>query len=75
MRPLNFDQFFDPHDKACKIGERWETWDGMRNPWKESVKEVRSYIYATDTRSTSNAKLPWKNNTTVPKLGAIRETL
>jgi len=75
MRPLNFEQFFEPHDKATKIAERWETWDGARNPWKESVKEVRRYIYATDTKTTTNSKLPWKNSTTVPKLGAIRETL
>lgn len=75
MRPLNFEQFFEPHEKACKIAEKWEIWDGARTPWKEAVKELRRYIYATDTRQTTNSKLPWKNSTTVPKLGAIRETL
>src|SRR3546814_1546562 len=37
--------------------------------------ELRNYIFATDTRTTSNSKLPWKNSTTTPKLCQIRDNL
>jgi hypothetical protein len=38
-------------------------------------EEIQRYIYATDTTKTSNAKLPWSNKTTVPKLCQIRDNL
>lgn len=37
--------------------------------------ELRQYLFATDTTHTSNAKLPWKNKTTRPKLTQIRDNL
>jgi hypothetical protein len=46
-----------------------------RNLWKTEVDEVREYIYATDTTKTTNAKLPWSNSTTIPKLCQIRDNL
>ena len=41
----------------------------------EQRKELRNYIYATDTRTTSNSKLPWTNSTTTPKLTQIADNL
>jgi len=41
----------------------------------EEKIELRNYIFATDTRSTTNAKLPWKNSTHLPKLTQIRDNL
>ena len=41
----------------------------------EGWKELRNYIYATDTRTTSNSKLPWTNSTTTPKLTQIADNL
>jgi len=38
-------------------------------------EEVRRYVYATDTSQTTNANLPWKNKTTIPKLCQIRDNL
>lgn len=32
-------------------------------------------MFATDTTKTTNAKLPWKNSTTIPKLCQIRDNL
>jgi hypothetical protein len=32
-------------------------------------------VFATDTRKTTNAKLPWKNSTVTPKLTQIRDNL
>jgi hypothetical protein len=37
--------------------------------------ELRNYIFATDTKTTSNSTLPWKNSTTTPKLCQIRDNL
>jgi hypothetical protein len=39
------------------------------------TKEVREYLFATDTTKTTNSKLPWKNKTTIPKLCQIRDNL
>src|SRR5882757_4840423 len=39
------------------------------------MEEVNRYIYATDTSQTSNASLPWKNKTTLPKLCQISDNL
>ena len=50
-------------------------WDQYRRPWLVEKQELRNYIFATDTRKTSNSKLPWKNSTTIPKLCQIRDNL
>jgi len=41
----------------------------------ENQQELRNYLFATDTRKTSNSKLPWKNSTVTPKLTQIRDNL
>jgi hypothetical protein len=53
----------------------WTRWDNARNSWKSDQQELRQYLFATDTRSTSNNKLPWKNSTVTPKLTQIRDNL
>lgn len=60
---------------AVGITDKWMTWDGMREIWKNDKEEVRRYVYATDTRQTSNSRTPWKNSTTIPKLCQIRDNL
>tara|TARA_Y100001973_G_scaffold106665_1_gene186285 strand:+ start:7484 stop:9241 length:1758 start_codon:yes stop_codon:yes gene_type:complete len=53
-------------------------WDNFNNQRQEKVNEwleLRNYVFATDTSSTSNASLPWKNSTTLPKLCQIRDNL
>jgi len=37
--------------------------------------ELRNYVFATDTTTTSNQTLPWNNTTTTPKLCQIRDNL
>lgn len=44
---------------------------GKRDEWLE----VQQYLFATDTTTTSNSTLPWKNSTTLPKLAQIRDNL
>ena len=60
---------------ANKIADMWTRWDTARSVWKSDQQELRNYIFATDTRKTSNSKLPWKNSTVTPKLTQIRDNL
>jgi hypothetical protein len=60
---------------ANKIADLWMRWDTARSVWKTDQQELRNYIFATDTRKTSNSKLPWKNSTVTPKLTQIRDNL
>jgi hypothetical protein len=60
---------------ATKITEKYIQWDTLRQVAKNDWEEIRRYVYATDTSQTSNAQLPWKNKTTVPKLCQIRDNL
>ena len=57
------------------IGNLWHTFNSQRQPWLNEQKELRNFLFATDTRTTSNAALPWKNSTTLPKLTQIRDNL
>ena len=64
-----------PDQLACSIASLWDQWDGARATWKSKVEEVRRYLFSTDTSTTSNSSLPWKNRTTIPKLCQIRDNL
>lgn len=53
-------------------------WDKHRQQMHEKIEEwqeLRNYVFATDTSTTSNSTLPWKNSTTLPKLCQIRDNL
>ena len=60
---------------ALRIADIWVKWDQARVEWKESKQELRQYLFATTTKSTTNNKLPWKNSTVTPKLTQIRDNL
>ena len=60
---------------ADEISAMWSEWNRMRQPKVEEWMELRNYIFATSTDTTSNADLPWKNSVTVPKLTQIRDNL
>lgn len=51
------------------------SWEIFRQEKIRQWEELRRYVYATDTRTTTNATLPWKNTTTIPKLCQIRDNL
>ena len=72
---IDLDQMIEPHALATDISDRWTTWNNGRQTKIEEWKELRNYIYATDTRTTSNSKLPWTNSTTTPKLTQIADNL
>lgn len=72
---LDVEHTLDPDNLAVEISNRYNEWNNMRRPKIEEWKELRNYLYATDTRTTSNAVLPWSNNTTTPKLTQLMDNL
>lgn len=62
-------------DLARQLSSLYERWRTQRFEKEEEWKELRNYLFATDTRTTSNSNLGWKNNTTIPKLTQIRDNL
>lgn len=65
----------NPDTLAQNIAELWSNHNTQRRGWLEEKKELRNYIFATDTTKTTNSKLPWKNKTTIPKICQIRDNL
>jgi len=72
---LQIEKLIDAESLGTKIADMFHKWDTARKPKKEEWKELYKYIYATDTQTTSNSTLPWKNTTTTPKLTQIRDNL
>jgi len=64
-----------PEQMAVQICENYDRWQQKRDAWLQEKRELRNYIFATDTTTTTNSSLPWKNSTTVPKLCQIRDNL
>lgn len=60
---------------ASEISNKWMEWNSFRSSWIEQKKELRNYLYATSTKTTGNAMLPWSNTTTTPKLTQISDNL
>ena len=65
----------DADSDALAIGDAWRKWVIFRDEKIKEWRELRNYIFATDTRTTSNSKLPWANSTTTPKLTQLRDNL
>lgn len=60
---------------AGTITQMFVQYDQDRQGKIAEWKELRNYLFATSTKTTSNQKLPWKNSTTIPKLTQIRDNL
>ena len=74
-KTLDIEDFITPDQMGCAIANKWLEWETLRQPRKAAWLEIQQYIYSTDTTTTSNSKLPWKNKTTLPKLCQIRDNL
>ena len=66
---------FDADHLATVISIKYDEWQNYRRAWLDEKRELRNYLFATDTRSTQNSSLPWRNSTTTPKLTQIRDNL
>lgn len=72
---LDLDELIPKDALANQISNQYMEWESLRNQWAAQKMELRNYIFATDTTTTTNKSLPWKNSTTVPKLTQIRDNL
>jgi len=72
---LNFNEVLSADDLAVKIVSQYSMLQDQHQEWIEQTKEQRNYIFATDTSTTTNSELPWKNSTTIPKICQIRDNL
>ena len=64
-----------PDDLAAFVSAKYIQWRGDCMKWLDQSKELRNYLFQTSTADTTNAKLPWKNSTSVPKLAQLRDSL
>ena len=64
-----------PDRLASYISERFTSWESLQQVWVGNTVELRNYIFATDTTTTTNKKLGWKNKTSIPKLTQLRDNL
>lgn len=64
-----------PDGLAHQITNQFTEWEMYRQVWASQKKEIREYLFATDTRTTTNTTLPWKNSVHIPKLCQIRDNL
>ena len=74
-RSLDVSHLLSPDALATDIAERFEEWSTYRRTWTEEKKELRNYVYATDTKTTTNNKNGWANSTTTPKICQIYDNL
>lgn len=74
-RTLDLLSILHPDRLGTQIADMWRSFDQARTEQKMRWQELRNYIYATDTTTTSNSSLPWKNKTTTPKLTQLRDNL
>ena len=72
---LDISSIVIPDLLASEIATQWTTWSASRQKWIEEKKELRNYLYATSTATTTNGLLPWSNTTTTPKLTQISDNL
>ena len=74
-RTLDVEHLLGADHLATEISQRFETWSSFRRTWVNEKKELRNYVYATDTKTTTNNKNGWANSTTTPKLTQIYDNL
>jgi len=74
-KALNISATYGRDNLAKFIAMTWFDYNSQRQEKISLWKEVRNYVFATDTTTTTNKSLPWKNSTTLPKLCQIRDNL
>lgn len=74
-KTLDISLVIAPEALAIAISDKYTSWKNARRKKEQEWLEVRNFIFATDTGTTTNSKLPWKNKTVRPKLCQIRDNL
>lgn len=75
MKVAEIRELFTPEAEAAWVSQLWDTYNNQRQKKLGDWAELKKYLFATDTSTTSNSTLPWKNSTTLPKLTQIRDNL
>ncbi len=75
VRGIDICDFLEQDRLAVQIVDYFNDWSNQRQPWLDNVAEVRDYVFAVDTTTTTNNVLPWKNSVHIPKLCQIRDNL
>lgn len=75
VRTLDIVDLIRPDNMAQALTHLFWQWEVFRNVWVSEKRELRNYLFAIDTLQTTNAQLPWKNSTRIPKLTQIRDNL
>ena len=71
----SINNLLQPEGEARQISQLYRKWKMQKQSKEEEWKELRNYLFATDTTTTSNNEGGWKNRTTIPKLTQIRDNL
>lgn len=74
-KTLDLELLLRPEPLARQIADKYQSWKNARTRKEAEWSELRNYVFAIDTATTTNAKLPWKNRTHRPKLCQIRDNL
>lgn len=72
---LDLKNVINPDRLAVELASKYDVLKSARNKKEIEWREIRNYVFATDTKTTTNSKLPWRNSTTRPKLCQIRDNL
>ena len=49
---MDIEHMLNPDHIAVEIADQFREWDMYRESWVEQTKELRNYLYATDTTTT-----------------------
>lgn len=74
-KPAELGSLISGDDLGRKVAHLWSRWNIQRRAWIEEQKELRNFLFATDTSTTTQGGNGWKNTTTLPKLTQIRDNL
>lgn len=75
VQAIEFHDIIQPDRLATQIADQFREWNMYRNTWMRQKEELRNYIFAVDTTTTTNSINGWKNSTHIPKLCQIRDNL
>lgn len=72
-------KMMSPHDEDCalvtELVQDFTNMESGRAKWEAERRELLNYIDATDTRTTTNDKLPFKNSTTINKIAQLHQNI
>lgn len=72
---ITLEDYLSQEMMAAQISSLWLEWTQARQGAEQEWMNTRNYLFATDTSTTVNSSLPWKNKTIIPKLTQIYDNL